>query len=145
MENECGCVLIINTEEQHPEVVTKMTGVKATKLFVKGEPHIDKKTGKERSGTQYLRNIWEWDPGRLYGSEWQIEDATCKILDMVQSNPGFKTVFETFKKCFFRGYAYVYDFHIVVGFSPETLHKLHEVGIPFEFDLYSFKEDAVSD
>ena len=140
-KSKCGCVLIINTEEQHPEIVTKVTGVEATSLTVKGKPRINEKTGKYRPATQHVRNAWEWDPGHVYGSEWQIEDAICKTLDMIHSHPSFKTVFSTFKECFIRGYAYIYDYNIVFGFSTETLHKLTEVGIPIEFDLYSFDEE----
>ena len=143
-KSECGCVLIIYTEEQHPEIVTIMTGVKATSLEVKGKPRIDKKTGKERIGTQGIANVWTLDPGRIYDSEWYLENAIREILDTICSNVGFKTVFMKFKESFLRCYAYVENYHLAFGFSPEIFHDLHKIGIPIEFDLYSFdeKEDS---
>ena len=145
MENksEYGCVLIINTEEQHPEIVTKMTGVKSTSLEVRGEPRIDKKTGKERNGTQGIANLWKLDTGSIYGSEWESEKAIRKLLDIIDSNTDFKTVFMTFKESFLRCYAYVYHYNITFELSPIVFYDLYKIGLPIEFDLYSFDRKKI--
>ena len=142
METKYGCILIINTEEEHPEIVTTMTGVESTLLHVKGKTRINKKTGKELIGTQYIQNLWTLDEF-AFGSEWGLENAIHKIVNVINSNSEFKTVFSTFKESFLRCYVYIEDYHLAFGLSPEIFHDLHKIGIPIEFDLYSFKEDPV--
>jgi len=138
-----GCVLIINTEDQHPEIVTTITGVRATSMEIKGQPRIDKKTGKERIGTQSRANLWNLDSGYFYGSEWDLEKSISKLLNIISSNPEFETVFSMFKKeCFIRCYAYVEHYNIAFGLSSQVLYDMYKVNIPIEFDLYSLPKDT---
>ena len=36
--SEYGCVLRINTGEQNPDIISKMTGIENTELQMKGKP-----------------------------------------------------------------------------------------------------------
>ena len=143
METKYGCILIINTGEEHPEIVTIMTGIKATLLHVKGKPRINKKTGKELAGTQDIQNLWTLDEF-AFGSVWDLENTIRRILNLICSHSEFKTVFSRFKESYLRCYVYVEDYNIAFGLSSEIFHDLHEIGIPIEFDLYSFKEDCAT-
>lgn len=139
-KSEYGCVLRINTGEIHPNIVTEMTGVESTMLQIKGTPRIDKKTKQEITGTSYVENMWMFDPNKCYGSEWDIENAIQKVLDIISLYDGFNKVFSKFEESILLCYAYVYHYNISFILSPQIIGKLQNIGIPIEFDLYSMEE-----
>jgi hypothetical protein len=143
---EYGCMLQIFTENEHPEIITKITGVKATHLHIKEMPKINKKTGKIiDDDLTYKENVWFWESS-YEGDTWDfdigLDPALNSILQMILSKEKeFRTAFNKYEHYRITCYGYIYDYHIVFKLQNETIKKMEMLGLPIEFDFYSFRDE----
>jgi hypothetical protein len=143
---EYGCVLQIFTKDDHPNIVTEITGIEASHFRVKGMPKINRKTGNTIGNYTYRENVWFLELSHE-GDTWDfsegLDPALNKILQIILSNEEkFRAVFNKYEYYRIMCYGYIYDFHIVFKLQEETLKKMGLLEIPIEFDFYSFKEES---
>ncbi len=130
---EYGCLLKIYTEEEDPQIVNDLSGIKG-ELRKKGLPKINPKTGIEMS-TVYIENIWAFDL-KCTDNILDLEKPLNTILDIIKKN-NFTKIFSVYKYNLIC-YAYVEDYNIYFTFSPKIFKLLDELGIEILFDLYSW-------
>jgi len=138
-KTEYGCALVVNTEDIHPEIVSQMTGINSTFVTIKGCPRIHRRTGIEIAGTSNIENNWILDSGKYYQTEWELEQAIVKIIDMINLYDSFHNVFLRFKNSKLLCYAYVQHYNISFILSPKLIESVLKLNIPIEFDLYSLE------
>lgn len=97
--NEYGCKLFIDTEHEHPEIITQATGVGASEVIVKGAPF---KTGKGKiiAGKYNEYNLWIYDTGKIYGEEGvYLNNSLQEIFRVLESKKvEFQELLEKYNK-----------------------------------------------
>jgi hypothetical protein len=142
---EYGCILQIFTEDEHPEIITKMTGVEASYIHIKSMPKVNRETGNTIGNLTYKENVWFWK-SFYEGNTWDfavgLDTALNNILQIIISNvEQFRIIFNKYQYYRIMCYGYIYDYHIAFKLQSETIKKIDKLGIPIEFDFYSFSDE----
>jgi len=137
-----GCNLYIYTKEQHPEIITTLTGINSTRLIVKGQPKINPISKKPIQGTVNKVNLWVYEFPNVKGvSEWHIEDAIRLVFQLLEKKNEFKNILEVYDESYLLVYLYTQDYHVAYNLPKDILEKLHYFGLRIEFDIYYLRED----
>ena len=81
-KTEYSYCLWIDTEEEHPDIVTDMTGISPTSKRVKGEW----KGGKSKPTAVWDQNVWELKSEMYYAdNEWDICDNFSSFIEVINS------------------------------------------------------------
>lgn len=139
-----GCNLIIDTREIAPSAVTKITGVEASKLTVKGTPYVSF-SGKEIPQKPNLYNLWMLELEKIYIYEegTHLESAIELMLSLLdKQKERFIEAISKFPDSKLLCYCYYYDnFNPFFLFSNDLIGRLKEYNLSLEFDLYVLEEE----
>jgi hypothetical protein len=142
-----GADLYIGTGDDHPEVITKITGVDYSKIVVKGAPIIHGRTKAPVPGRFEKNNVWIYKSQRIKaGSEWELEISIQGLLVTLNSQRGkFKELLITYPENHLLAYLYIKDFHISYLLTEKTIQELNYYGLSVKFDLYSLPREDEED
>ena len=137
MANDFGCKLTISTNEYHPTIVTELTTVQPTKMYIKGSP-FKTFSGKLIPEKLNETNLWVLDTGKIIEQDGQyLNKAIESLLDIVEENmDGFKKAFQMFEHKHMSCYAYYREFNPYFIFTSDLLKRLNNFPIDIEFDVY---------
>jgi hypothetical protein len=138
-----GCNLYIGTEEDSPEIITKLTGIQASEIIVKGRPFMTGKPKREIPGKFNKENLWIYEGERLMRTSGiYLNDAVHKLLTVLDAKQNiFVDLFRKYPLNHLLCYAYYYDYNPYFLFDKNLMQRLAMYNIDMEFDLY-FLGDA---
>ncbi len=140
-EAEYGCSLWIDTEDEHPEIITKLTGIEATEIEVKGEFKITK-SGKKKPLNQ---NLWKLiSPARISDDDniWNLCESILDITNILdQREIEVKDALSKFDNKGIQFYANMYNYWIQFRVQPEIILKMAKYQILIDFSILSFEPD----
>ena len=137
-KNKFKFQLVIPTQDEHPEIVTQMTGVNPTGLTVKGAPYVRPRDKKTIKGVFEKHNTWFYysDYKLLEDGEY-LDTVISDLLDFLDLNKEqFRAVFSKYEDSYIVCCGYYYDFHFYYTLSPELTKRLNDYNILLEFDYY---------
>lgn len=141
--NKVGCILAVETELDHPSIVTDMTGIEATEMIVKGSQWYTASTKKAIPGKVNTENLWQLESEVRCGNDKvfvnHAVENIIKILDTKEKE--FKEIFNKYSKSNLRCYAYYYEVNPYFHFTKEVISKLASYNISIDFDIYCLTED----
>lgn len=136
--NKMGCILAIETDLDHPSIITDLTGIKATEMLVKGSQRFTFSTKKAIPGKVNEYNLWKLELEVLFGNDKiflnHAIESIIKILDTKEKE--FKEIFNKYSKSNLRCYAYYYEANPYFHFTKEILSKLASYNVGIDFDIY---------
>lgn len=140
--DEFGCNLFIETNEEHPNVITNLLGIEASECVVKGSPRVNKKTNEIIPGNYNQRNLWVYKINiPEAGAGLYLNSALEMMVDFLDTNKDiFLKIFNKYEKRHLLCYAYYYDFNPYFAFNKELIKRLCEYSIDIEFDTYYLAE-----
>ena len=139
-----GCDFWIDTEEDAPSVVTRMTGIQPSWATTKGEifrtrPH-NAIPGKVIPGKFFKQNLWELS-GTAYfeKDDHLIPFKSIDMLEMIEKQKSsFQKIFRNYKyKCLLH-FCYVNRHKLQFRIPPELWRRIAPYGLLVDFDLYLF-------
>ena len=137
-----GCDFWIDTEEDAPSVVTRMTGIQPSWATTKGEifrtrPH-NAIPGKVIPGKFFKQNLWELS-GTAYfeKDDHLIPFKSIDMLEMIEKQKSsFQKIFRNYKyKCLLH-FCYVNRHKLQFRIPPELWKRIAPYGLLVDFDLY---------
>lgn len=142
-----GADLYIGTGDDHPEIITKITGVDYSKIVVKGSPIMHGRTKAPVPGRFETNNVWIYRSQRVKaGSEWELETSIKEVLTTLNSQrEKFKELLATYPENHLLAYLYIKDFHISYLLTEKILQDLNYYGLTVKFDIYSFDHEGEYD
>lgn len=143
-----GCRLYIDTGNEHPNIITELTGIEPTSIEVKGDFIVTKK-GIKKSLKQ---NLWNLEPTIKESDNDNIWDLCNSIIDITNildsKEAEFIDIFRQFKNCGLMFYADMYNFWIQFRAQPDILAKMAKYRLYIDFSILSLNteyENNVSD
>ena len=139
---EMGCDFWIDTEEDAPSVVTRMTGIQPSWATTKGEifrtrPH-NTIPSKEIPGKFFKQNLWELS-GTTYfeKDDHLIPFKSIDMLEMIEKQKSsFQKIFRNYKyKCLLH-FCYTNRHKLQFRIPPELWKRIAPYGLLVDFDLY---------
>jgi hypothetical protein len=142
-----GADLYIGTGDDHPEIITKITGVDYSKIIVKGAPIIHGRTKAPVPGWFEKYNVWIYKSQRIEaGSEWELETSMQRLLATINSQrEKFKELLVTYPENHLLVYLYIKDYHISYLLTEKTIQNLNYYGLTVKFDFYSLPREDEDD
>ena len=137
-----GCDFWIDTEEDAPSVVTRMTGIQPSWATTKGEifrtrPH-NAIPGKVIPGKFFKQNLWELS-GTAYfeKDDHLIPFKSIDMLEMIEKQKSsFQKIFRNYKyKCLLH-FCYTNRHKLQFRIPPELWKRIAPYGLLVDFDLY---------
>jgi hypothetical protein len=136
--NKLGCNLVIDTNGDKPSIITDITGIKATNIFLKGSQCYTPNQKKVIPGRVHEFNIWEFNSEIIYGNDTifinHAVESVVKMLDTKEKE--FKEIFKIYTKSNLRCYAYFYEVNPYFNFTKEIIFKLASYNLSIDFDIY---------
>ena len=136
---EMGCDFWIDTEEDAPSVVTRMTGIQPSWATTKGEI-FRTRSHKEIPGKFFKQNLWELS-GTAYfeKDDHLIPFKSIDMLEMIEKQKSsFQKIFRNYKyKCLLH-FCYVNRHKLQFRIPPELWRRIAPYGLLVDFDLYLF-------
>ncbi len=136
---EYGCSLWIDTENEHPNIITELTGIEATSIEVKGE-FIVRKNGMKKPLKQ---NLWGLEPSKRFAEdEYELPDCVNDIIDILDTKENeFRAVFNRFNNYKLMIYCNAYTRWIQFRIEPKILSQMAKYQLAIDFSIWSFKPD----
>lgn len=141
-KSRIGFVLYIDTNSEHPSLVSKKTGINATTLIILGEPYISLFTNKVIESKQNDCNLWIYKSKKIeVSSDECIIDLFNDVIRMLEKKKNeFIELFSTYNSSYLQFYMYTDDFHVYLHLPHGLMSRLYEYGIDIVFDIYSLYE-----
>jgi hypothetical protein len=135
--DEFGCTLVIETGEEHPDVVTSMVDIQPSELVVKGSQKLTK-SGKAIVDSFNDRNLWILKMDKQYGNfDTHLNSAIELMIDTLDSNEdAFLNVLSKYGQNHLSCYAYFYDYNPYFSLKKTLSKRLSKYSIDIEFDIY---------
>ena len=132
-----GCDFWIDTEEDAPSVVTRMTGIQPSWATTKGEI-FRTRSHKEIPGKFFKQNLWKLS-GTTYfeKDDHLIPFKSIDMLEMIEKRKSsFQKIFRNYKyKCLLH-FCYVNRHKLQFRIPPELWKRIAPYGLLVDFDLY---------
>ncbi|EHQ30788.1 DUF4279 domain-containing protein [Mucilaginibacter paludis] len=140
--DEYGCSLLIETDEDHPAIITNLLQVEPSELIVKGSQKYNKNTGEVIAGKFNNRNLWILNVEKQVGSdEVHLNKPIEIMLDLLDKHQSsFLEVLDKYPKNHLLCYAYFYDYNPYFVLSKQLICRLSKYSIGIEFDTYYLVE-----
>ncbi len=137
-KDDYGCRLIINTGDDHPDIITATTGIISTSIVVKGSSILRPVTKEIVEGKYYDYNLCVYDIGKKHVDEGYYLNAVLEeMLDSVDRKKiNFVDLLRKYPLNHILCYAYFYDFHSYFILDKNLSQRLSRYNIDIEFDLY---------
>lgn len=139
-QNQFGCSLTIDTEDEHPSIITELTNIEYSKSLIKGQRKIHPRTGEEISEAFNKYNLWmfdidlrEWPNGYLNSCIEQMLDVLDEQKEKVQH------ALKRFPKNHLLCFGNFFEMHEYFVFDKVLIRRLSDYNIDIEFDFYCFK------
>lgn len=137
-KDEYGCTLFIDTLDDHPQIITDRSGLRASEMVIKGSNWLSPMTKKVIEGKFNENNLWIYRVEKEYADLGvYLNNPLEKMLDIMDSN---KSVFINFLKKYHKNYilcyAYFYDMNPYYKLSKDVLKRLSLYEIDLVFDIY---------
>ena len=144
--NEFGCNLIIDTDNEDPKIVSKITGVEFSEILIKGDPFVNSK-GQKIPQKLNDQNLWILKVARVQETDGKYLNASLEhIFSLLELNrEQFEIVFSRFPKRHILCYGYYYDFHQYFILSKDLISLMNSFSIDVEFDFYFLKDENIKD
>lgn len=138
-EAEYGSSLWIDTGDEHPNIITEITGIKATEIEVKGE-FIVMRNGIKKPLKQ---NLWGLKPPvHIAEDEYELPNCINDIIDILDSKESaFREVFGRFNNYKLLIYSNAYTRWIQFRIEPEILYRMAKYQLAIDFSIWSFEPD----
>lgn len=140
-QNEFGCTLFIDTQDEVPDIVTELTNIQGSAYMIKGQNKVKPSTNEVIDGQFNKYNLWmlkielrEWPEGYLNSAIELMLDLLDREKDKVLS------VLKRFPKNHLLCFGYFYEVNPYFVFNKELVKRLNEYNIDIEFDLYCLNE-----
>jgi hypothetical protein len=142
-QDEYGCVLIIDTGLEAPDLISDIISFDQSETTVKGTPRVNKKTGKIIKGLYHDTNLWMFRIiKKQQGTSIHLNVVIEELLNMMdQKKDTFKTIFRKFKNRHIKVYAYFNDYNPYFKLDRDLIKRLSNYNIDLEFDLYFLGDD----
>mgnify|MGYP000106851576 CR=1 FL=1 len=136
-----GCDFWIDTEEDAPSVVTRMTSIQPSWATTKGEI-FKTRYHKEIPGKFFKQNLWKLS-GTAYfeKDDHLIPFKSIDMLEMIEKQKSsFQKIFRNYKyKCLLH-FCYVNRHKLQFRIPPELWRRIAPYGLLVDFDLYLFSK-----
>lgn len=138
-----GANLCIETEDDSPEIITKITGIDYSEIIVKGAQRFKPGSNEPIRNQFYKRNVWIYKTRKFEEStEWDLEKSIADLLTSLNQNKEkFRDIFSIYKESYILTYLYIEDYHISFNLSANTIQELNYYGLKLVFDFYSLGEE----
>lgn len=140
-QNEFGCTLIIDTEEERPNIVTELTGIQSSEYLIKGNNKVRPRK-KEIIGDKFNQyNLWMLKINRAQMVEGYLNSSIELMLDLLDNKrEEVLGVLKRFPKNHLVCYGYFYELNPYFVFDKKLIGRLNYYNIDIEFDVYCLNE-----
>jgi hypothetical protein len=141
-EIKYGSNLYIDTKEESPEIVTKITGIDFSEILVKGSQWLSPISKKVIKNKFHEKNMWIYKSRQFDNvTEWNLEKSIQEVLMALnKSKEKCRDIFSTYTGSYILTYLYIKDYHISFNLTANTVQELNYYGLGVVFDLYSLSE-----
>ena len=138
--SEFGCNLIINTNEDNPDIVRTMLPIPPTSLIVKGEQKTNSK-GILIPDTFQKYNLWIYKEPKLFSEPLlYLNNSIEKVVNLIEeSEKEFLDVIKKFQNTYLLCYAYYYSENEYFKLDKSLIIKLSYYNLSLEFDIYCLR------
>lgn len=144
-KNEYRIELIIHTNDDNPNRVTEVLGIKPTEIYVKGEQWYTPSSKKPIQGKYNQNNIWIYSTDKLCVAQDETIYLDTSIQDLLaflrKEKEKIKAILQKYPSSYFGCYAYYYDSHEYFKIDKTLLKELSYYEIDIVFDSYNFSKD----
>lgn len=140
-----GANLCIETGDDSPEIITKITGIDYSEIIVKGAQRFRHGSNEPVRNQLYKRNVWIYKTRKSEEvTEWDMEKSIADLLaSLSQCKEKFRDLFSTYNKSYILMYLYIQDYHMSFILSANTIQELNYYGLKIVFDFYSLGEEKI--
>lgn len=137
-KDEYGCTLVIDTLDDHPQVITDQLGLQASEIIVKGSSWLSPISKRVIEGKFNESNLWIYEVERELSSLGiYLNNPLEKMLKIMDTNKElFVSILKKYPKNHVLCYAYFYDANPYFKLNTAVISRLNAYGIDVEFDLY---------
>ena len=143
--NEFRCEIIINSNEDHPDFITKLLELKPTSAWTKGEQRYRPMTKEPIIGKFREDNIWKYTTNKKYSNEGDCIYLNETINDLLAiltpRRARLKEILQKYPSSYFSCYASYFDSHEYFKLDKTLLKELSYYEIDIVFDSYNFSKD----
>ena len=135
-QNEFGCTLTIDTEEENPSIISEITGINYSECLVK-----DQKRTKNQEIITNEYNLWILKVERQEWPEGYLNSAIELILDILdKEKTKMVSLLKRFPKNHLLCFGYIYELNPYFIFDKKLIKRLNSYNIDIEFDLYCLND-----
>jgi len=136
-QNEFGCTLIIDTEDENPRIVTELTGILSSECTIKGESKVKFKS-KDIIPDQFnLYNLWILKVDNRQFPKGYLNSTIELMLDLLDDKKDeMLGVLKRFPKSHLSCHGYFYEVNPYFLFDKKLIERLNYYHIDVEFDIY---------
>ena len=137
-KNEYGCTLFIDTNDDHPEIITKLSGLVASEMILKGSNRLTPVTKEVIVGKFNENNLWIFRIEKEYGSiGFYLNNPLEKMLDILDSQQLILIdILQNYPKNHILCHAYFYETNPYFTLDKTLIRRLSSYEIAVEFDMY---------
>jgi len=137
-----GCKLFIDTENDHPKVVSDALNVVASEYFIKGEQCFNSKTKKIIEGKFNKSNLWVFSIERQHAGEGIYLNKSLEIMLSIfdQNKDAFLNILRKYPQNHILCYAYFFEVNPYFIFDKTLIERLSYYKVDVEFDIYCLAE-----
>ncbi|WP_343531977.1 DUF4279 domain-containing protein [Pedobacter sp.] len=136
-QNEFGCTLIIDTEEENPRIVTDLTGILSSECLIKGENKVKFKSKDAIPGQFNLYNLWILKVDNRQFPKGYLNSSIELMLDLLDDKKDeMLGVLKRFPKNHLVCHGYFYEVNPYFLFDKKLIERLNYYHIDVEFDIY---------
>jgi len=136
--NEYGCTLFIDTSDDHPQIITDQSGLKASEMVIKGSNWLSPMTKRIIEGKYNENNLWLYKIEKEYSDVGlHLNSPLEKMLDILDSK---KDIISGILKKYSQNHilcsAYFYEANPYFKLDKSLIKRLNQYQIDVEFDVY---------
>ncbi|MDF2193447.1 DUF4279 domain-containing protein [Paraflavitalea sp. CAU 1676] len=142
-----GANLYVDTLDDSPEIITRITGVEYSEILIRGTQFYSPWSNKAIPNKKNERNFWIYRTPEIRDTkEWEFENGIASLLNVLNTQKEkFRELFSTYSNSYMLAYLSVHDFHVSFLLTDKIYSDLAYYGLNIKFDLYSLPEDADAD
>lgn len=137
-KNEYGCTLFIDTFDDHPQIISDLSGVRASEMVIKGSNWLSPMTKKIIEGKFNKNNLWIYKIEKEYSDVGlYLNSPLEKMLEILDSQKStFNGILKKYPQNHILCSAYFYETNSYFKLDKNLVRKLNHYKIDIEFDIY---------
>lgn len=140
-ENEFGCTLIIDTDDENPQIITGLTKIVFTECVIKGHPKLKPQCKITVENKLNEHNLWMFKIERQVWPNGYLNSAIESILNVLdKERNSVLAVLKRFPKSHLLCFGYFYELNPYFVFNKKLIKRLNDYNIDLEFDVYCLND-----